>query len=223
MGFKMDLDLLLKDIDACIFDMDGTLIDSIHVWHDIDIEFMGRFNLDADLEEYQKNLSGLSFKQVAEYTHDNYPIPMSVEEIMDEWNRMAEHKYAYEIQFKPGAEAFLGKLKSRGLKLGVATSNCRNLVDKLIPRLGIDRFLSVVVTGDDISHGKPEPDIYLKAAGMLDTDPSRCLVFEDVIPGVEAGKRAGMRVCAVYDEASAPYADTIKSGSDYYLESYLSL
>lgn len=219
----MDLDALLKSSDACIFDMDGTLIDSIHIWHEIDIEFMGRFDFEADLEEYQKNLSGLSFRQVAEYTHDNYDIPMTVEEIMDEWNRMAEYKYAHEIGFKPGAGEFLCCLKERGYKLGIATSNNRKLVDSLIPRLGIDKLVSTVITGDDIEWGKPDPEIYLLAARKLGVSPDRCLVFEDVIPGVEAGRRAGMKVCAVYDEASAPYRTIIEQKADCYLEGYTDL
>ena len=110
----IDIDVLLDNIDACIFDMDGTLIDSLWVWSAIDIECLSKYGIDEDPKTYQKAISGMSFIQVAQMTKDRYDLPMSVEELMDEWNMMAEDKYAHEIPYKPGAEAFLKELLRYG-------------------------------------------------------------------------------------------------------------
>ncbi|MCR5596042.1 MAG: HAD family phosphatase [Lachnospiraceae bacterium] len=211
---------ILNGIKAVIFDMDGTIIDSLHIWHDIDREFLGRYVKDPDLYAYQKALEGLSFVQVAEYTRETYDIPMEVEDICAEWNRMAEYKYANEIVYKPYAEEYILKLKERGIKLGVATSNSRHLVEKLIPRLHIDEYMSVILTGDEIHNGKPDPEIYLTAAKMLSVPCDKCLVFEDVIAGIEAGHNAGMKVCAVYDTATKDCDDIKRARADHYIKGY---
>ncbi len=217
----IDIDVLLDNIDACIFDMDGTLIDSLWVWSAIDIECLSKYGIDEDPKTYQKAISGMSFIQVAQMTKDRYDLPMSVEELMDEWNMMAEDKYAHEIPYKPGAEAFLKELKKRGIKTGIGTSNSRHLVEQMYPRLHLDKYISVILTGDEITNGKPEPDIYLEAAAKLGVDPSHCLVFEDVLHGITAGHAAGMKVCTVYDDNTAYCDDEKRERAEFYIRDYL--
>ena len=107
--------------------------------------------------------------------------------------------------------------------MAICTSNSRMLVDRCLKRLKIDQFMDVVLTADEVSNGKPAPDIYLTAARIIGVRPEECVVFEDVLAGIESGHNAGMRVCAVRDNATM-YADDIKKrNSEYYINSYSEL
>lgn len=216
----IDVNELLRDVDAVLFDMDGTLIDSLWVWGEVDVEYLERYQIVEDPEVYQKAISGMSFKQVAELTKERYNLPLSVPEIMDEWNAMAEQKYRDEVPFKPGAEAFLREVKRRGIKMGIGTSNSRHLVEMISPRLELDRYIDVVITGDEVHNGKPEPDVYLRGAEELGVAPEHCLVFEDVPHGITAAHRAGMKACAVYDDNTAYCDGEKRKNSDYYIRDY---
>lgn len=188
--------------DGCIFDMDGSLVDSMWVWTAIDREFLGRHGYEVP-EGFQKDLGGMSLKEMSYYFKKRFSLPASPEEIQEEWNRMAFYKYRHEVPLKPGAEALLAWLEEHHIKAGIATSNSRKLVEALLESLGLSACFHAVVTGDEVTKGKPDPEIYLKASRKMGADPDRCLVFEDIVPGLQAGLAAGMEVCSVWDRASA--------------------
>ncbi len=190
-----------SDFDAVIFDLDGTLLDSMGVWGEIDIEYMGRLGL-AVPEGLQMDISGMSFYETAVYFKERFHVQDSIEKIMDDWNQMAFLKYQNEVRCKPGGVEYLRWCRDHGILLGVATSNSRILVNEVLKSNGIEELFGAVVTGSEILNGKPQPDIYLTAAERLGVDPARCLVFEDVVPGIQAALAAGMRVIAVEDDAS---------------------
>jgi len=210
---------LLNNTKAILFDLDGTLINSLHVWAQVDIEFLGRFGY-AVPDDYEGALMGMSFYQVAEYTKKRFNIPLSIEEIMNEWNRMAEYKYEFEIMPKDYAVDFIKNCYENDIKMGICTSNSRHLVEKLLCRIDIDKYMSVILTGDEIKNGKPAPDIYLEASKRLDIAPNKCMVFEDVIAGIEAGHNAGMRVCAVNDELDIAIEEKKKEIAEFYISGY---
>ena len=213
---------MLQDIDAVIFDMDGSLVDSMWMWRAIDIEYLGRYGI-ALPEDLQTKIEGMSFGETARYFKEHFPIPESTEEIMEEWNRMAWDKYIYEVPLKKGIPAFLTNCREYGIRLGIATSNSRELVENVASTHHLREYFTSIVTGCDVARGKPSPDIYLEAAKQLGVSPSRCLVFEDIIAGILAGKNAGMRVCAVEDAYSAHDRERKKELSDYYIHDYLNL
>lgn len=188
--------------DGCIFDMDGSLVDSMWVWTAIDREFLGRHGYEVP-EGFQKDLGGMSLKEMSYYFKKRFSLSASPEEIQEEWNRMAFYKYSHEVPLKPGAKALLRYLKENRIRTGIATSNSRKLAEALLESLCLSDYFHAVVTGDEVKRGKPDPEIYLKACGKMGTRPDRCLVFEDIVPGLEAGIAAGMQVCSVWDRASA--------------------
>ncbi len=210
---------MLREIEAVIFDLDGTLVDSMWLWHDIDVEFLEQRGL-ALPKTYQSAIEGMSFTETAAYTKELFCLSESVEELKDIWNRMAIEKYTYEVPFKPGAEDFLKYLKKKGVRVGIATSNSRKLVDAVAEALGLYGYVGEVVTSCEVEHGKPAPDVYLEAAARLKARPGRCLVFEDVPMGILAGKNAGMRVCAVEDAFSAARREEKRRLADYYITDY---
>lgn len=210
---------MLRDIDAVIFDMDGSLVDSMWMWRAIDIEYLGRYGI-ALPEDLQSKIEGMSFGETACYFKEHFPIPESLEEIMEEWNRMAWDKYMYEVPLKEGIPEFLAGCRNSHIKLGIATSNSRVLVENVARVHNLRDYFSCIMTGTDVERGKPNPDIYLAVAKGLGVAPERCLVFEDIVAGILAGKNARMRVCAVEDEYSSASRDLKKELADYYIEDY---
>ncbi len=214
---------MINNIQAVIFDMDGSLVDSMWIWKEIDIEYMERFGINAGEEEvadFQSAIEGMSFYETAVWVHDHFQFPRTVEEMMADWNQMAWDKYENEVFLKPGAKEFLMECKKRRIKLGIASSNSRALVENVLHARGLDGVFDAVKTGSDGLKGKPAPDIYLAAAEEIGVDPAHCLVFEDIPAGITAGKSAGMKVCAVEDIHSAHQREEKKQLADFYIEDY---
>lgn len=193
---------MMQNIDAVIFDMDGSLVDSMWMWRAIDVEYLGSFGIPLP-EDLQSRIEGMSFAETAMYFKEHFPIPDTTEDIMDTWNRMAWDKYLHEVPLKMGITEFLRSCRERGILLGIATSNSRELVENVAKVHNLRDYFTSIITGSEVKRGKPAPDIYLAVARELGTAPSRCLVFEDIVAGIIAGKNAGMRVCAVEDEYSS--------------------
>lgn len=211
---------ILENVDAVIFDMDGTLIDSMWIWVAVDEEYLGRYHL-TEPETFHEDMEGMSYLEVAEYYHKVFPeIPMTVQEIMDEWYEMAYEKYMHEAPLKKGVKEFIETARAEGKKMGIATSNSRKLAEDTLAALNVSHLFDVVKTSEEAGAGKPAPDVYLLAAKELGADPSRCLVFEDVPAGIMAGKNAGMKVCAVEDSFSHPLVTKKKALADYYIQDY---
>lgn len=209
---------MLKDIDGVIFDLDGTLVDSMWMWKTIDIEYLARFGLEFPTD-LQGKIEGMSFSETAIYFKERFNLPDSLDQIKSDWNKMAWDKYLYEVPLKEGAREFLQYLKDNHIPAGIATSNSRDLVDLIIDKLNIAEFFASIRTSCEVEKGKPSPDIYLLVANDLGVEPKKCLVFEDVIQGVMGGKNANMKVCAVYDEFSEKDDQEKKRLSDYYIYS----
>lgn len=212
----------LKNKEAVLFDLDGTLVDSMWMWKEIDIEFLGRFGYDCP-DDLQREIEGMSFSETAAYFKRRFLIPMSLEEIKACWIQMSIDKYRNEVSLKPGVIEFLRYCKEKKIKTGIATSNGRDMVDAVIDSLKIGQYFQVVTTACEVGSGKPEPDIYLEVARRLSVAPESCLVFEDIPAGIVAGKRAGMTVLAVSDEFSRDLDREKKELADGFIRDYLEL
>ena len=210
---------MIKDIQAIIFDLDGSLVDSMWIWRQIDIEYLGRYGLKLP-EDLQSCIEGMSFKETAEYFKQRFAIPETILEMQATWNQMAWDKYANEITLKAGAAEFLKECRDRGIKLGIASSNSRELINVCLKRNQVEDYFECIMCGTDGLPGKPAPDIYLAAAKKLGVLPVHCLVFEDIVPGILAGKNAGMRVCAVEDLYSMHQMDEKKMLADFYIKNF---
>lgn len=213
---------MIKDYTAVIFDLDGTLVDSMWIWEQIDIDFLVErgHELPADL---QKAIEGCSFTETAHYFKERFNLEEDIETIKSIWIDMSKTFYAEKIFLKKGIQELLDLLKEKGIKMGIATSNSRELAESVLMNNNIRDYFEVLVTSCDVKKGKPEPDVFLKAAELMNVSPEECLVFEDTHAGVIAGKSAGMGVIAIYDALSEEYMDDIKASADHYLMCYSEL
>lgn len=213
---------MLNNIEAVFFDMDGTIIDSMWMWKQIDIEFLGSRNIELP-NDLQKQIEGMSFTETAIYFKEKFNLEESLDEIKHIWNDMAMDKYKNEVHLKNGVMDFLKYLKKNNIKMGIATSNSRELAECSLEANGVIDYFDAIVTGCDVGIGKPAPDIYLKNAELCKVAPEKCLVFEDILQGIEAGHNAGMKVCAVYDKYSEYIDEEKHQLADYYIYDFTDL
>lgn len=189
---------------AAIFDLDGTLIDSMHVWEKIDRIFLERRGIEIP-GDYAGAVCTMSFPQAARYTIDRFGLPETEEALMREWHELAIFEYAHCIRLKPYAAEYLRALKECGVKLATATSLSPALSGPVLQNNDIHDLFDAYCSTEEVAHGRGKefPDIFLLAAQKLGVAPEACIVFEDILPAVRSAKSAGMRVYCVEDDASA--------------------
>lgn len=216
---KSHKEILLEGIEAVIFDIDGTLVDSMGVWVEVDRIYLDRYGIEmpADL---QKVLSGISIKETADYFREVFGINESTEKMLSDWNELAYKQYRDHVQPKPFALKWVEDLCEMGVKMAVGTSNTRRLACTAMETRGFRPYFEFMITGEDVLRGKPDPFIYQECARRLDVDPRKCLVFEDVTAGIISARDAGMKTCAVWDEFSLFEDFDKRQLADYYIESF---
>ncbi len=210
---------MLENIQALLFDLDGTLVDSMWIWEEIDREYLGRFGI-LPPPDLSATIEGKGFTETAMYFKERFELEDDIETIKQDWNKLAWEKYTTQVPMKPGVAKLLHFAKEKGIKMGIATSNSVELVRQIADVHGLHDYFSVIKTSCDAKKGKPAPDIYLLAASELQVAPENCLVFEDIIPGIQAGKAAGMKVCGVEDAYSVPQREEKIKLCDYYIYHY---
>lgn len=210
---------IFKDIKAIIFDLDGTLVDSMWIWKQIDIDFLTKRGIQLP-DDLTKDIEGMSFRETANYFKTRFSMTESVEAIQAEWNDMAKALYRDKIQLKDSVRPLIEYANAHDIKMGIGTSNSRELLTEVINAHEIHHYFESMRTSCEVDKGKPSPDIFLKVADDLGIRPENCLVFEDTHAGVLAAKNAGMRVIAVYDELSEPYMDQIKEDAELFIYSF---
>ncbi len=206
-------------VKAVIFDVDGTLVDSMWIWKQVDIDYLGKRNISLP-ETLQLEIEGKSYTETAIYFKERFNLPDAVEDIKEEWRMMAEDFYKNRIALKKGAKALIERLYTKGVKLGIATSNSRELVEHMLDNHGIHRYFSRIKTSCEVDKGKPYPDVYLKVAEELEVRPEECLVFEDTIAGVTAALAAGMRAIAIADEVSKDSKEKLETMTERYINGF---
>jgi HAD superfamily hydrolase (TIGR01509 family) len=182
-------------IDAVVFDLDGVLIDSEHVWDEARqqlAEERGR----SWPEAASRDMMGMSSPEWSRYMRDQVGIDDEPEEISAEVVRRLEMIYREELPLLGGAVAAVERLAARW-PLGLASSSNRELIDLVLELSGLDRYFRATVSSEEVARGKPAPDVYLEAARRLGVDPLRCAAVEDSENGIRAAKAAGMRVIAL--------------------------
>jgi len=213
---------MLTDIKGAIFDLDGTLVDSMWVWSQIDIDYLKMKGYSMP-ENLRNEISHLSFSQTAVYFKETFNLDDSIAKISDDWHNMAFNHYSNNVKLKLGVKDFLNSLKSFKIKIALATSNSIPLLEACLKNNGIYDYFDSITTTDEVSNGKDCPDVYLLAANKLGINPRDCLVFEDILPAVQSAKAANMKVIAVEDTECVDSKEDLIKYADKYIHSFVEL
>ena len=231
---------MLKGKKAVIFDLDGTLIDSLGIWNAVDEQLvagLGRPDLASDPRTLAR------FREEALVRHALEPNPyvgfcsdlatfcgssLSGEEVHRERYRISRTLLKTRVRLKPGAAAFVKLLARRGFKLAIATTTKRANIDiyandnpHIAPELAFEQVFDAILTRENVSRIKPDPEVYRLALRTLGVRPDEALVFEDSLPGLQAAQAAGIETVVVRDPWSEADRESLREACDLYLESLL--
>ena len=194
-------------IEAIVFDLDGILIDSEHVWDEVRQELAdergGRWN-----ENASRDMMGMSSLEWSRYMRDVVGLSEEPEEISAEVVRRLEDRYRRELPLIPGAEQAVQRLAARW-PLALASSSNRELIDLVLESSGLGRYFEASVSSEEVARGKPAPDVFLEAARRLGVEPTHCAAVEDSENGILAAKAAGMRTIAIPNPHYPPHKDAL--------------
>ena len=189
-------------LQSAIFDMDGTLLDSMHIWNSLASDLLRSMGVEP-APDLGDRLMLMTFRDGAALCKEEYHLSESVEEIMDLTKDRVRSFYEQEVQAKPGVEKFLSLLKMEGVWMYVATNTDRDLVEAALKHTGLEGYFRGILTCAEVGVGKKDT-----------------VIFEDALHAIQTAKAAGFRVCGVYDPSAEDDQEAIQSLSDYYIRSF---
>lgn len=206
-------------LEGAIFDLDGTLLDSMYIWDSIGEDYLKSLGIQPR-ENLNQTFKTMSLRQAAEYYQTEYGVTLSIDEIMCGVNRMIEHYYAHDVVVKNGVKAVLNKLRNNGVKMCIATATDLHLAEAALQRNDMSEYFSKIFTCTEVGFGKDRPEIYDQALAHLDTPKSRTAVFEDALYAIKTAKKADFYVVGVYDRSEEKHSGEIRKRSDIYIQSF---
>ncbi|MBQ7951126.1 MAG: HAD family phosphatase [Clostridia bacterium] len=218
----MKQDNLFQIMKYAIFDLDGTILDSMPIWVNLGETVLKDMGIIAD-DELNKRFKTMTLMQSSRYLTENFPLTVTADELMQIFTENVKIGYEKKAPLKPYVKEFLEKLKSANIPMCVATASERHLTEAALKRTGVLPYFDFVLTCSDIGKTKETPDIYLEAAKKLGGTIDNTVVFEDAYFSVLSAKKGGFRVVAVFDEETEKDKDSIQKLSDCYIETFQEL
>lgn len=207
-------------LQSAIFDMDGTLLDSMPMWQGLGPDLLRRLGAEP-APDLRDHLKAMTLRQGAAYCREAYHLDASVEELVAMLERRVQDFYHSEVQAKPGVPKFLSLLKMEGVWMYVATATDRHLAQAALCHAGIDGYFRGIVTSAEVAQGKEEsPEIYERAMRRLQSNKKDTVIFEDALHAIRTAKAAGFRVAGVYEATAEQDQPEIQRLCDYYIRSY---
>ena len=207
-------------LQSAIFDMDGTLLDSMHIWDQLGPNLIRSMGLQP-ADDLAQRLMVLTLREGAALCKEEYGLPQSVDEIIALVEAEVEDFYRNHVLAKPGVQKFLSLLKMEGVWMYVATNTNRRLAEAALKHAGIDGYFRGLLTCAEVGAGKNDsPEVYERAMRRLRSNKKDTVIFEDAVHAIRTAKAAGFRVCAVYDPSAEADQPEIKALSDYYIRSF---
>ena len=207
-------------LQSAIFDMDGTLLDSMHIWDGVAGRALRTLGVEPEEGLYEQ-LHARTLREGAQYCKDAYGLSQSVEEILERTKDQVRNFYQNEVQAKPGVAKFLSLLKMEGVWMYVATNTDRDLAEAALRHAGLDGYFRGILTCAEVGAGKGESaEIFERAMRRLQSNKKDTVIFEDALHAIRTAKAAGFRVCGVYDPSSQEDQAQIQQLSDYYIRSF---
>ncbi|MBQ4150956.1 MAG: HAD family phosphatase [Clostridia bacterium] len=230
---------MLSGKKLIIFDLDGTLINSVGIWNEVDRRFLKSFGVDplgidvqaqrdSKLREFKSSDS--PYRDYCAFLGKKYNSPLSPDELVTLRYKIADDLVTNDVCYKPYADVFIKELKKRGFTLAIASTTLRSNLDvyltknkNIIERAPLDSIFDLILTREDASEMKPSPEIFNRAIRHFGLNDSECLIFEDSLVGVEAANAAGVDVIAMYDEHSDCDREEINNRALLHFENYKEL
>ena len=207
-------------IKGAIFDLDGTIIDSMFIWDTIGEDYL-RYLGKEPKENLAEAFKTFTLQQAAEYYREHYGVNLSAEEIVNDISNMVAEIYQTKVTLKSGVKDFLKRLHYKGVKMCIATVTDRPIVEDVLKRLNVREYFSEIFTCAEVGYNKETPEIYRYALKHIGTEKTETVVFEDVIHALKTAKEDGFKVAAVYDEHELSQ-EQMKEIADYYIKDFSS-
>jgi len=195
-------------IEAVVFDLDGVVVDSDHIWHEVR-EGLAHERGGRWTEQSEADMMGMSSTEWSQYLHDVVGLRETPQELSDEVVRRMLARYESALPLFDGAAAAVRRLAA-SFRLAVASSSNRELIDGVLATAGLAEEFEITVSSEEVARGKPSPDVYLETARRLGVDPTGCAAIEDSANGIRAAYAAGMRIVAVPNRRYPPAADALE-------------
>ena len=205
-----------------IFDMDGTLVDSMPYWQNCGRDYLLSRGITPEEGLWEK-LSLMSTDESARYFIERYGLTETPAEIVAGSNHIMYENYRLRIPAKPGVPEYLEKLQQAGVSMSVCSATSIPLVEMTLTRLGLRKYFTHLTSCDEVNKGKDRPDVFELAISRLNARPEECVMYEDSDFGIRTARAIGMRVCGVYDPSCQTDAATVRTWCDRYIEDYRTL
>lgn len=206
-------------IRGCIFDADGTLLDSMRVWDDLGSRYLLTKGQKPE-QNLNQILYPMTMAESSAYLKKNYLPELSEKEIQNGFISLIRTYYEKEVPAKKGAVAFVHELHEKNVPLIVATVTDPDMIRSAFERLEILNCFCAVLDTDSIHSDKRHPDIYLQACRIMHTDIRETAVFEDALEPVITAEKAGFPVCAVEDDSNVSQRNEIQKTADLYIHDF---
>lgn len=206
----------MEKIKGVILDLDGTVLDSMWVWEELDKEFLGKRNLEVP-DDYVEAITPMGFLAAAEYTIQRFGFSQTPQEIIAEWNEMSREAYATKVFCKKNVKEVLEFFRKNHIRMTIATASHEELFIPCLKNNGIWEYFESYTTMSEVKRGKGFPDIYELAAAKMQCHPQQVIVFEDIVPGVLGAKQGGFTTVGVHDQYSQHDEKGLRQVADYYM------
>lgn len=207
---------------GAIFDVDGTILDSMSVWEKVCVDFFAMHGRVID-DDIIPKIKEMQLEESFPYLIDLWSLDIDVTDSINTMRKMIKNEYENSISAKPYVCEYIKKLHNDGVKIAVATSSYKELLDGAFKRLGILDLIDAYAFSTEVGCDKSNPDVYLLSAKRIGVSPEDCIVYEDIVAGICGAKKGGFKTCAVYDKTNEHETDILKDISDIYIKCWSQL
>lgn len=209
---------MLENIKGAIFDMDGTLVDSLMlwdvIWEEFGLIYLGKKGFRLS-DEDNKAIRTMTLAEAMQYIHKRYSIGADADELVEKANGIIEHFYSNEVEVKEGVREFLDCCKANGVEMCIASATEKRLVEIAVEHCKLSQYFPHILSCADIGKGKEEPDVYLKALECIGTQKEETCVFEDSLIAIQTAHKLGLKTVGIYDKYNYGHDEMEKLSTAY--------